>query len=53
MSFYNTLPLYVGILSWLALGEAPGASQWLGGALVVGGCLLATRGLSGKPRAAP
>lgn len=53
MSFYNTLPLYIGILSWLALGEEPGPSQWLGGALVVGGCLLATRGVSGKPRAAP
>jgi drug/metabolite transporter (DMT)-like permease len=51
MSFFNTLPVYIGILSWLALGEEPGASQWLGGALVVAGCLLATRGWAGRPRA--
>ncbi|HSH69281.1 MAG TPA: DMT family transporter [Deferrisomatales bacterium] len=53
MAFYNTLPLYIGILSWVALGERPGPSQWLGGALVVGGCLLATRGPPGKARTAP
>lgn len=44
MSFYNTLPVFVAGLSWLFLGEAPGLAQWCGGALVILGCLLASRG---------
>lgn len=43
MAFYNTLPLYASLLSAVALGEAPGPAQMAGGALIVGGCLLATR----------
>ena len=50
MSFYNTLPLYTAILSWATLGEAPGPAQWLGGGLVVAGCLLATRASKGARR---
>lgn len=48
MSFYNTLPLFIGLLSWLALGESPGPSQLLGGGLVVSGCLMASRGRFGR-----
>ncbi|GAB4259458.1 DMT family transporter [Deferrisoma sp.] len=46
MAFYNTLPLYAGFVAALALGELPGPAQWVGGMLVVGGCLLA----AGFPR---
>jgi len=53
MSFYNTLPLYIGLLSWLALGETPGLSQWLGGGLVVGGCLMASQRRFGRRSTAP
>lgn len=41
MAFYNTLPLYAAVVALPALGEIPGMIQWMGGALVVGGCLLA------------
>jgi len=44
MAFYNTLPLYAAVVALSALGEIPGMSQWVGGVLVAGGCLLATRG---------
>ncbi len=44
MAFYNTLPLYAGLLAAVSLRELPGPSQWVGGLLVVGGCLLAARG---------
>jgi len=43
MAFYNTLPLYAAMIALPALGEMPGMSQWVGGALVVVGCLLAAR----------
>jgi len=41
MAFYNTLPLYAAMIALPALGEIPGMIQWVGGVLVVGGCLLA------------
>jgi drug/metabolite transporter (DMT)-like permease len=41
MAFYNTLPLYAAMVALPALGEIPGMIQWVGGVLVVGGCLLA------------
>ncbi|NOY44806.1 MAG: DMT family transporter [Deltaproteobacteria bacterium] len=44
MAFYNTLPLYAGLVAAVALGELPGPAQWAGGILVVGGCLLAAAG---------
>lgn len=47
MIFYNTIPFHTAILSWVALGEAPGAAQWLGGGLVVAGCVLAIRSPAG------
>ncbi len=52
MAFYNTLPFYAAVVALPALGEVPGMSQWVGGVLVVGGCLLAARvpGLSPAPR---
>ncbi len=43
MAFYNTLPLYAALFSALALGEWPGPAQLVGGALIVGGCLVAAR----------
>ncbi|GAB4257182.1 MAG: DMT family transporter [Deferrisomatales bacterium] len=51
MAFYNTLPLYTGLLGAAALGEWPGAGQILGGALVVAGCLLAAVGPPPRPAA--
>ncbi len=44
MAFYNTLPVYAGLLAGAALGEWPGPHQLLGGSLVLAGCLLAVRG---------
>jgi drug/metabolite transporter (DMT)-like permease len=44
MAFYNTLPVYAGLLGAAALGEWPGAAQLLGGGLVLTGCLVAVRG---------
>ncbi len=41
MAFYNTLPLYAAMIALPALGEIPGMIQWVGGVLLVGGCLLA------------
>ncbi len=49
MAFYNTLPLYAGILGSVFLGEWPGPVQWLGGSLVIGGCLLAASAGTGSP----
>jgi len=51
MAFYNTLPLYAAVVALPALGEMPGMSQWVGGVLVVVGCLLAARvpGLATTP----
>jgi len=49
MAFYNTLPLYAGLLGAAALGEWPAASQLLGGSLVLTGCLVAARGGRGLP----
>ncbi len=50
MAFYNTLPLYAGLLAGAFLGEWPGGYQLGGGALVVAGCLVAARA-SGHDRA--
>lgn len=43
MAFYNTLPLYVAVLSVLFLGEPLRWVSLVGGALVIGGGLLAAR----------
>jgi drug/metabolite transporter (DMT)-like permease len=43
MVFYNTLPLYGALLGHLILGEPIGVSHLLGGALIVGGGVLAAR----------
>jgi drug/metabolite transporter (DMT)-like permease len=51
MAFYNTLPLYAAVVALVALAEVPGVIQWVGGLLVVGGCLLAAWA-PGLPRAA-
>jgi drug/metabolite transporter (DMT)-like permease len=44
MVFYNTLPLYGGLLAFLFLGEQIGLTHLIGGALIVGGGLWAARG---------
>lgn len=43
MVFYNTLPLYGVLLGYLLLGEPIGWSHLLGGALIVGGGVLAAQ----------
>jgi drug/metabolite transporter (DMT)-like permease len=43
MVFYNTLPLYGALLGHLILGEPIGLSHLFGGALIVGGGVLAAR----------
>lgn len=43
MAFYNTLPLYVAILAVVLLGEPLRWASVVGGALVIGGGLLAAR----------
>ena len=43
MVFYNTLPLYGALLGHLLLGESIGWSHLFGGALIVGGGVLAAR----------
>jgi len=43
MVFYNTLPLYGALLGTVVLGEPIGVSHLVGGALIVGGGLLAAR----------
>jgi len=48
MAFYNTLPLYTGLLAAVSLAELPGLPQIVGGLLVVAGCLAAAR--SPSPR---
>lgn len=53
MAFYNTLPLYAGMLGSVFLGEWPGPVQWLGGLLVIGGCLLAATSGSRDRSATP
>lgn len=50
MAFYNTLPVYAGLLGAAALGEWPTASQILWGSLVLAGCLVASGGGRGLPR---
>ncbi len=51
MAFFNTLPLYAAMVALPALHEIPGVIQWVGGLLVVGGCLLAAWA-PGSPRTA-
>ena len=43
MAFYNTLPLYTALMAVLILGEPLRWTHALGGALVIGGGLLAAR----------
>lgn len=43
MAYYNTLPVYAGLLGAAALGEWPAAYQIWGTALVLAGCVLAAR----------
>jgi drug/metabolite transporter (DMT)-like permease len=43
MVFYNTLPLYGGLLAFLFLGERIGLTHVIGGALIIGGGLWAAR----------
>jgi drug/metabolite transporter (DMT)-like permease len=44
MTFYNTLPLYGVLLSYLLLNEAIGIPHVLGGALIIGGGIWAAAG---------
>jgi drug/metabolite transporter (DMT)-like permease len=44
MVFYNTLPLYGGLLGFLLLGESIGLVHLAGGALIIGGGIWAARG---------
>lgn len=46
MVFYNTLPLYGGLLGALFLGEAIGLAHLVGGALIIGGGIWAARSQS-------
>lgn len=43
MAYYNTLPVYAGLLGAATLGEWPAAYQVWGTALVLAGCVLAAR----------
>ncbi|MEW6490469.1 MAG: DMT family transporter, partial [Thermodesulfobacteriota bacterium] len=43
MAYYNTLPVYAGLLGAAALGEWPAAYQVWGTVLVLAGCVLAAR----------
>lgn len=43
MAFYNTLPVYAGLLGAAALAEWPAAHQVWGTGLVLAGCVLAAR----------
>jgi drug/metabolite transporter (DMT)-like permease len=44
MVFYNTLPLYGALLGTLFLGESIGLAHLIGGTLIAGGGIWATRG---------
>jgi drug/metabolite transporter (DMT)-like permease len=44
MVFYNTLPLYGGLLGSLMLNEPIGLAHLIGGALIIGGGIWAARG---------
>jgi len=43
MVFYNTLPLYGALLGALSLGEPIGQAHLVGGLLIIGGGLWASR----------
>jgi drug/metabolite transporter (DMT)-like permease len=43
MVFYNTLPLYGGLLGYLLLGESIGLAHVVGGGLIIGGGLWAAK----------
>jgi drug/metabolite transporter (DMT)-like permease len=43
MVFYNTLPLYGGLLAYLLLGESVGLASVVGGGLIIGGGLWAAK----------
>jgi drug/metabolite transporter (DMT)-like permease len=43
MVFYNTLPLFGALLGTLFLDEPFGPAHWVGGALIIGGGLVAAR----------
>ena len=49
MAFYNTLPLYVALLALVMLGEPLRWTSVLGGALVIGGGVLAAQPPARKP----
>jgi drug/metabolite transporter (DMT)-like permease len=44
MVFYNTLPLYGGLIAYLFLGESLAPAGLVGGALIIGGGIWAARG---------
>jgi drug/metabolite transporter (DMT)-like permease len=46
MVFYNTLPLYGGLLAYLFLGEAIGWAHLAGGAMIIGAGIWAARAQS-------
>lgn len=50
MVFYNTLPLYGVVLAAMFLGEELGVAQLVGGALIVGGALWATKAAKGREK---
>ena len=53
MAFYNTLPLYTSLLAVVLLGEPLQWTHLLGGALVIGGGLLAARGTAASRASIP
>ncbi len=50
MVFYNTMPLYGGLLGALLLGETVGPAHLLGGALIISGGLWAARSAPARVR---
>jgi drug/metabolite transporter (DMT)-like permease len=50
MVFYNTMPVYGGLLGALILGETVGAAHLIGGALIISGGLWASRSPPAKAR---
>jgi drug/metabolite transporter (DMT)-like permease len=53
MVFYNTLPLYGGLLGVLFLGESVGITHLIGGVLIMGGGIWAARGHSSSMNEVP
>jgi len=48
----QALPVWVALLSFLLLRTVPSTREWLGGAVVVAGCVLLILGRTSQPRAA-